>query len=122
MVEVVQAFAEAIHIIERYVPPQPPFVDVAPRAATGYGGTEAPRGFLYHRYALDEAGTIVDARIVAPTSQNLLAIEDDLSELAPILAKLSHEQATHRAEQAVRNHDPCISCATHFLTLRLERA
>jgi len=26
---------------------------------------------------------------------------------------------TWRCEQAVRNYDPCISCATHFLTLRI---
>jgi len=24
-------------------------------------------------------------------------------------------------EQAIRNHDPCISCATHFLDLTVER-
>ena len=24
-------------------------------------------------------------------------------------------------EQAIRNHDPCISCATHFLDLEVER-
>lgn len=121
MVEIAQVFTEAVRIIERYVPPDVPFVEASVRAGTGYGGTEAPRGFLYHRYTLDEAGTIVEANIVPPTSQNQLTIEEDLYELAPVLAKLSHEEATHRAEQAVRNYDPCISCATHFLTLKVER-
>jgi sulfhydrogenase subunit alpha len=121
MVEIAQAFTEAIRIIEDYVPPVGPFVEAAPRAATGYGCTEAPRGFLYHRYTLDEAGTILDAKIVPPTSQNQLSIEEDLFALAPVLAALPLDQATHRAEQAVRNYDPCISCATHFLTLRVER-
>ena len=51
---------------------------VVPRAAVGYGVSEAPRGLLYHRYRLDEQGTILDAKIVPPTSQNQLAIEDDL--------------------------------------------
>ncbi len=27
----------------------------------------------------------------------------------------------HRCEQAIRNYDPCISCATHFLDLTVER-
>jgi sulfhydrogenase subunit alpha len=121
LIEIIQACSEAIRRIETYEPPAAPAVDAAPRAATGYGGTEAPRGFLYHRYVLDETGSIVDAKIVPPTSQNQASIERDLLELAPLLAALPQDEATCRAEQAVRNHDPCISCATHFLTLRVER-
>jgi len=34
---------------------------------------------------------------------------------------LSNEELTLRCEQAIRNYDPCISCATHFLTLEIER-
>ena len=96
-------------------------MDTPPRAATGYGATEAPRGLLYHRYTLDADGAILDARIVPPTSQNQLSIEDDLRELAPQLASCAHAEATRLAEQAIRNHDPCISCSTHFLTLKVER-
>jgi coenzyme F420-reducing hydrogenase alpha subunit len=121
LLEVVQAFEESIRIIERYQPPPTSFVEVTPRAMVGHGGTEAPRGFLYHRYQLDAEGTIVDARIVPPTSRNQLAMEEDFYALAPQLAVLSLEDATHRAEQAVRNHDPCISCATHFLKVRIDR-
>jgi len=33
----------------------------------------------------------------------------------------SDETLTRRCEQAIRNHDPCISCATHFLELTVER-
>ena len=121
LLEVVQAFEESIALIERYVPPPAPFVEAAPRAGVGHGATEAPRGLLYHRYELDDRGTIVDARIVPPTSRNQLAMEDDLAALGPDLAALPHDLATSRAEQAVRNHDPCISCATHFLRLKIER-
>ena len=121
LLEVVLAFEECLAIIERYAPPPAPFVDAQPRAGVGYGGTEAPRGFLYHRYEIDDAGTIVDARIIPPTSRNQLAMEEDFYPLAPQLAALSDQEATRRAEMAVRNHDPCISCATHFLKLRIER-
>jgi len=38
-----------------------------------------------------------------------------------MLASLPHDQATRRAEHAIRNYDPCISCSTHFLTLRFEQ-
>ncbi|WP_438014942.1 nickel-dependent hydrogenase large subunit [Sorangium sp. So ce315] len=123
LVEILQAFEESIRMIEAYAPPPAPFVaPPALRAGTGYGGSEAPRGFLYHRYALDADGTILDAKIVPPTSQNQRSIEEDLCALSPSLASLPHREATARAEQAVRNHDPCISCATHFLTLRVEEA
>lgn len=121
LIEMTHAFEDAIQIIEGYAPAAEPFVEVLPRAATGFGGTEAPRGFLYHRYSLDAEGSITDAQIVPPTSQNQLSMEEDLFELASDLARLPHQEATHRAEQAIRNHDPCISCATHFLTLKVER-
>ncbi|MEZ4263753.1 MAG: nickel-dependent hydrogenase large subunit [Polyangiaceae bacterium] len=120
-VEMVQALDEAERIIGAYTPPDRPFVDVAPRAGTGFGASEAPRGLLYHRYSVDDEGTITDARIVPPTSQNQKTIEDDLFAMADTLAALPHREATWRAEQAVRNYDPCISCSTHFLQLRVER-
>jgi coenzyme F420-reducing hydrogenase alpha subunit len=120
-IEMLHAFHEAQRLIRAYVPPAEPFVPIPLRAGTGHGATEAPRGLLYHRYTVDETGTITDARIVPPTSQNQKTIEDDLFHLAPSLAELSLRDATWRAEQAVRNYDPCISCSTHFLTLRIER-
>lgn len=120
LVEMNHAFEEAIRVIDSYESPSASFVEAVPRAATGFGCTEAPRGLLYHRYTLDEAGTILDAKIVPPTSQNLPSMEGDLFEMAAELARLPKREAAHRAEQAIRNHDPCISCATHFLTLNVE--
>jgi sulfhydrogenase subunit alpha len=120
-VETVYACDEALRLIEAYEPPDPPFVDVPPRAATGYGSTEAPRGILYHRYRIAVDGTIEDAKIVPPTSQNQRAIEEDLRRFVQDRIELSQDRLTWECEQAVRNYDPCISCATHFLDLRVER-
>ncbi len=120
-VELVQACDEALAIIDRYEQPDAPAVEVVPRRAVGHGATEAPRGLLYHRYELDEHGTILDARIVPPTSQNQLAIEQDLRAVVEAGLDLSDERLSLRCEQAIRNHDPCISCATHFLTLTVDR-
>jgi coenzyme F420-reducing hydrogenase alpha subunit len=120
-VELVQACDEALAIIEGYEEPDAPAVDVIPRHAVGHGATEAPRGMLYHRYEIDEAGTILDARIVPPTSQNQLAIEEDLRRVVEGNMDLPDEQLGLRCEQTIRNHDPCISCATHFLTLTVDR-
>ena len=120
-VELVEACEEALAIIERYEEPDAPAVEVVPRAAVGHGATEAPRGLLYHRYELDERGTILDATIVPPTSQNQLAIEEDLRAVVEGGLDLTDEQLSLRCEQAIRNHDPCISCATHFLKLTVDR-
>ena len=90
-------------------------------AGVGYGITEAPRGLLYHRYRIDDAGTILDAKIVPPTSQNQLAIEDDLRGVVGRYAGLDDDALQAVCEQTIRNYDPCISCATHFLKLDVER-
>jgi sulfhydrogenase subunit alpha len=121
-VELVQACDEALAIISAYEPPDRPAVEVQPRHAVGHATTEAPRGMLYHRYEIDEQGTILDARIVPPTSQNQLAIEEQLRAVVQENIELGDDELRHRCEQAIRNHDPCISCATHFLELTVKRS
>lgn len=120
-VEIVYACDEALRIINEYGMPEKPCVEFQPRASTGYGCTEAPRGILYHRYGIDENGIIVDAKIVPPTSQNQKTIESDLRQFVSENLKLPHKKLTRQCEQAVRNYDPCISCSTHSLKLILER-
>jgi coenzyme F420-reducing hydrogenase alpha subunit len=119
-VEIVFACEEALRIIGQYEMPQKPSVEVEPRAGVGYGCTEAPRGILYHRYRIDDKGTILEAKIVPPTSQNQKTIENDLRRYVERHVDLNQEQLTWQCEQAVRNYDPCISCATHFLRLHIE--
>ena len=120
-VELVFACEEALRIVRSYEPPEAPAVPVSPRAGTGHGATEAPRGLLYHRYRLAEDGTIEDAVIIPPTSQNQATIEDDLKTLIGGWLDLEDEPLRWRCEQTVRNYDPCISCATHFLKLEIDR-
>jgi coenzyme F420-reducing hydrogenase alpha subunit len=120
-VELVYACDEALRLIEHYEAPPRPFVDVPARRATGHGCTEAPRGILYHRYEIDDGGAIVSARIVPPTSQNQAQIEADLRDVVQQSLALPDDRLTLRCEQAVRNYDPCISCATHFLRLHIDR-
>lgn len=119
--EILYACDEALRIIAEYELPDTPAVDIEPHAAVGYACTEAPRGILYHRYELDAQGLIVDAKIVPPTSQNQKTIEDDLYEYVRPNVHLAKDDLTWKCEQAVRNYDPCISCATHFLKLDLQR-
>ena len=120
-VELVYACDEALRLIEGYEEPDRPYVDVEPVAGTGFGVSEAPRGMLYHRYRIAADGTIEEAKIVPPTSQNQRAIEDDLRDVAARNATLADDELRALCEQTIRNYDPCISCATHFLDLQVER-
>jgi len=120
-VEMVFSCEEALAIIDAYEPPDAPAVPVEPRAGTGFGATEAPRGVCYHRYTIDAEGIIQDAKIVAPTSVNQRVIEADLWQVVQPRVNLPDEELRLICEQAIRNYDPCISCATHFLDLTVER-
>lgn len=120
-VEVVHAIEDALATIDAYRAPEAAYVDVPPRAATGHGATEAPRGLLYHRYRIDAEGTVLDADLVAPTAQNQASIEADLRRLVAGHLDLDDHALTHLCERAIRNHDPCISCSAHFLNLTVER-
>ncbi len=120
-IEVVQAFEEALSILESYRPPKSPRVEFAAREGTGAAATEAPRGLLYHRYQVDAKGLVATANIVPPTSQNQAQIESDLREYLPAIIAQSDEDVARNCERLVRSYDPCISCATHFLKVNLER-
>ncbi len=118
-VEMVFACEEALRILDAYEEPDPPFVEVEPRAATGWGCTEAPRGICWHAYEIDAQGIIRQARIVPPTAQNQKRVEEDLVPFVEARLDLDQEALTWQCEMTVRNYDPCISCATHFLRLDL---
>ncbi len=119
-VETVYAFDEALRIIEQYEPPAAACVPVEPVAGIGFGASEAPRGTLYHRYRVGDDGLIKDAKIVPPTAQNQPTIEDDVRKFVAKNVEMPREELTWKCEQAVRNYDPCISCATHFVRLEID--
>ena len=112
-IETVYACDEALRIIEKYKMPGKPAINGEPKAATGFGCTEAPRGICWHRYRLDEKGVVQDARIVPPTSQNQKIIERDILEFVKKNMHLTQDKLTWMCEQVVRNYDPCISCSCH---------
>jgi len=117
-VEVCYALHEAQRLLEQYRLPDQAAVAVIPRSGVGFGCTEAPRGVLWHRYELDDTGRIVSARIVPPTSQNQARIEDDLRQsLTAHGLERDEDSLRLMGEKVIRNYDPCISCATHFLKL-----
>jgi len=121
-VELVYACDESLRLIAAYEKPSSPTVPIEPRASVGHGCTEAPRGLIYHRYEIADDASVVSARIVPPTSQNQLSIEEDLCAVATLALDLPDDALRDRCEQAIRNYDPCISCSCHFLKLSVNRA
>jgi Ni,Fe-hydrogenase maturation factor len=120
--EIWLAIFEAARLLEGDIDTQQSCPTPPPKAGTGFGCSEAPRGILWHRYAMNERGQISEARIVPPTSQNQPRIEQDLHNALTRFGLDQAEDAIRlHAEMVIRNYDPCISCATHFLKLDLER-
>src|SRR5262249_27760574 len=113
---------EAITIIEDYqAEPSPSRAPYEPRPGQGCHATEAPRGLLYHRYRIGDDGLIAEAKIVPPTAQNQPRIELDLAAYLPRILDRDDAEVRRRCEHLIRNYDPCISCATHFLKVQIER-
>ncbi len=121
-IEVLYAFDEAIRIIENYQEFDPPHIDLPVKHGVGHWVTEAPRGLLFHRYEVNEDGTLAHATIIPPTSQNQGMIEEDLYDFVSRNVNLDDETLQWKCEQSIRNYDPCISCSTHFLKLKVDRS
>jgi sulfhydrogenase subunit alpha len=119
-IELVHFYEEAIVLIKAYNPTGPAHLNLKLKVGEGFGMSEAPRGLLYHHYKIDEQGMVKFAKIVPPTAQNLPRVEADLLAIAPQLVTMEQEVATLTAEHLIRAYDPCISCATHFLKLKIE--
>jgi sulfhydrogenase subunit alpha len=121
-IELIHAYAEAIDIVTSYnAEPAESRVLFTPKPGVGCHATEAPRGLIYHRYRIGDDGLIAEAKIVPPTSQNQGQIESDLRAYVPRIASFDDTVATQKCEHMIRNYDPCISCSTHFLDLRIDR-
>lgn len=121
LIETLHAFETAIGLIEGYAPPTAPCIDIETPPGVAAAATEAPRGLLFHRYEIDDDGLIRKATIIPPTSQNQPTIEEDIKAIASNFLDRPEEELTLMCERSVRNHDPCISCSTHFLKVTIER-
>lgn len=119
--EVIHAYEEALEILRDYRPFKPPRTEYEYKVGAGCAATEAPRGLIYHHYAVDDNGKIKTAKIVPPTSQNQRQIEDDLRGWLPEVLQEDDRQTAMACERLIRSYDPCISCSTHFLKLTVER-
>ena len=123
-VEILYALDEALRLIDAYEPPDRAGGRVEPRAGVGL---RLDRGAARHALpplrARRRRARSSSAKIVPPTSQNQASIEEDLRGVRRARCSSSDDDELRlRCEQAIRNYDPCISCATHFLRLEVEHA
>jgi coenzyme F420-reducing hydrogenase alpha subunit len=119
--EVVHAYEEALDIVGNYRSFAVGKIPYHAIASEGMAATEAPRGLMFHRYRIDDDGKVTFAKIVPPTSQNQCQIEKDLRSLLPAILDQDDQDIGMACEKLIRSYDPCISCSTHFLRLKMER-
>lgn len=98
---------------------KPPIVKF--KAGVGVGVVEAPRGILYHMAKINNEGIIVDYDLIVPTAQNQINIENDLRKYFQENLDKDEETLKREAEKIVRAYDPCMSCATNFLKMKITR-
>ncbi|MCX8196872.1 MAG: nickel-dependent hydrogenase large subunit [Candidatus Micrarchaeota archaeon] len=120
-IEIVNSIDHAIEILESYDFRQEPYKTPQPKEGAGIGVTEAPRGTLYYALRVNAQGLIEYINLVIPTAQNMVNIEKDMAYLVQqgLDAGKEKEELSMEVERLVRAYDPCMSCATHFLRLKI---
>lgn len=120
IVEIVHCYYEILDILKEllnmgvgHVQP----VEPSNLSGEGVGVCEAPRGTLYHHYAI-QGGHVITANCIIPTGQNLANIEADMRAVLPRNLDKTEGEITHLLEMLVRAYDPCISCSTHMLEVK----
>lgn len=122
-VEVVHSVDDSIRLIdellEEGMDDSKAIVEVKPKAGRGVGAVEAPRGLLIHDYTYDSDGKIEKANLIIPTGMNYANMEADMNAIVPGIIEKSEDEIRLACEMMIRAYDPCISCSTHFLNVRL---
>lgn len=92
------------------------------KAGHGVAANEAPRGTLWHEYKVDDNGKITFGDVVAPTTQLLRNMQDDIAKFVQMMLDQGkpQEEIVPEIEKLIRACDPCFSCATHFLKVNWE--
>ncbi len=93
--------------------------DIKPGAGRGVGVVEAPRGLLIHDYTYNDVGRVEKANLVIPTGMNYANIEKDMYALVSTMLDKSEDEIRLACEMLIRAYDPCISCSTHLMNVKL---
>jgi hydrogenase large subunit len=90
--------------------------NVLRETASGYGITEAARGFLGHWISVDN-GRIKNYQVITPTAWNASPRDEKgvpgAMEQALINTPIEDEQNPIEIEHIIRSYDPCLVCSVH---------
>lgn len=120
-IEILHAIDCSVELIENInLHTEKPLVPVR-KKGIGIGIIEAPRGTLFYKLEVDEKGKILHGQIVVPTGQNQICIEKCIQEFLQIhISQFKEkEEIELEVEKIVRAFDPCMSCASHFLKIKV---
>ena len=122
-VEIIHSIDDSIRLIdellEEGMDEDKAMVEIKPKAGRGVGAVEAPRGLLIHDYTYNDNGKIEKANLIIPTNMNYGNIERDMNAIVPSIIDKSEDEIRLACEMMIRAYDPCISCSTHFLNVKL---
>ncbi|MDP3964145.1 MAG: nickel-dependent hydrogenase large subunit [bacterium] len=123
-VEILHCLDQAVDILQNTKFTKEPLVEPTKKEGTGIGVIEAPRGTLYHKVTINTAGNVVEGDIIVPTGQNQINIEQDMARLIETMLpeNPTKDSLQLELEKLIRAYDPCMSCASHFLKLKVKGA
>ena len=84
----------------------------------GVGLIEAPRGTLFHHYAIDDNDLISMCNLIVSTTNNNEPMNKAVRSVADEMIsgqRSIKEGMLNAVEVAIRAYDPCLSCATHAI-------
>jgi sulfhydrogenase subunit alpha len=111
--EIHEGMIEAMNLLSTIVPVKEDR-KIRVREGEGMAITEAPRGLLMHRYAVNKRGFIEKADLRTPTSHNFACMEEDLRALVSRYADEDELGGLAlKCEKLIRAYDPCFSCSVH---------
>jgi len=116
-IEVLHCIDDSIATLESFETKAEARPEIKPRAASGVGVIEAPRGTLYYKMKVNKEGKILDTDLVIPTAQNQINMETDIKVLVERTLSKGKQHVQREVEKLIRAYDPCMSCATHFLKI-----
>jgi sulfhydrogenase subunit alpha len=121
-VEIIHSVDDSIRLIDKILEDgldkEKAMVDTKPESGRGVGVVEAPRGLLIHDYTYNK-GKVEKANLIIPTNMNYANIEKDMQAMVPGIIDKSEDEIRLACEMLIRAYDPCISCSTHMLEVKL---
>lgn len=120
-IAILHSIDESIELLESSSFQKEALIPMVPRESVGVGVVEAPRGTLYHKLELDAKGIVKHGEVIVPTGQNQITIELDLKQYIEDHLDMEEEVLSLECEKIIRAYDPCMSCASHFLKLKIKK-